>query len=102
MNYLDSENLYELINKGLHLVVFYTDWCGPCTLMNPTLNDISDKINIIKVNDDKYKDLSKELEIDTLPYLLFFKDGKLIDRFRGYHTKENTVKKLEEIIIKYS
>ena len=98
MNYLDDDNFYELINKGLHLVVFYTDWCGGCTLMNPTLNDNSDKIDVIKVNDDKYKDLSKYYEINTLPYLLFFKDGKLIERFPGFHTRENTIKKLDEIL----
>jgi thioredoxin 1 len=97
MVHLEKEDFNELIKKGLHLVDFYAEWCGPCKMMMPVLESIEDRINIIKVNVDEHEDLAKEYRIMSIPTLIFFKDGELQEELVGFRSKEE----LEEIIDKY-
>ena len=59
MIHLDKENFDDLIKKGNHLVDFYAEWCGPCKMMGPVLEeieeDVKDTTDIIKVNIDNFK-----------------------------------------------
>lgn len=94
MIYLEKNNLDELVSKGTHLVDFYAEWCGPCKMLMPELESIDDKINIIKVDIDKFEDITLQHKIMSVPTLMFFKDGEKKLEVVGYRTKED----LENII----
>ncbi len=79
-----EENFNELIAKGLVLVDFYADWCGPCKMLSPNLEEISKEYNVIKVNVDLFEDIARNYGIMSIPALYLFKDGEVIDKKIGY------------------
>lgn len=62
--------------------------CGPCQLMVPILNEVSetlkDKIAVVKIDTEKYPSLANKYQVEALPTFILFKDGKLWDRFVSY------------------
>ncbi len=98
MLHLQKENFNELINKGTHLVDFYAEWCGPCKMLSPILDELDEKIDIIKVNVDEQEDLAREYRVMSIPTLIFFKDGEIKEELVGFRSKEE----LENIIKKIS
>ncbi|MDZ7899277.1 MAG: thioredoxin domain-containing protein [Arcicella sp.] len=80
------------------LVDFYADWCGPCKLMKPYLEEISkemaDKVVVIRINADDNQALCKELKIDALPVLQVFKNQKLTWSHVGFIDKKGVEKEL--------
>ena len=84
----------ELVKEGYHLVDFYAEWCGPCKMMGPVLESIEDKIDIIKIDVDKFPDLAQEYRVMSIPDLMIFKDGEKILESVGFQSKED----LEEVI----
>lgn len=70
-----------MAEKGLVLVDFYADWCMPCKMLSPILEELSEEIDdvkIVKVNTDKNQELASSFGIMSIPTLLFVKDGKVI------------------------
>lgn len=94
IKYLEKNNFNELIKEGYHLVDFYAEWCGPCKMMGPVLESIEDKIDIIKIDVDKFPDLAQEYRVMSIPDLMIFKDGEKILESVGFQSKED----LEEVI----
>lgn len=94
MLHLEKENFNEIISKGTNLVDFYAEWCGPCKMLMPILEELNEKINIIKVNVDEHEDLAREYGIMSIPTLIFFKDGDIKKEIVGFKSKEE----LENII----
>ena len=88
MIHLDKENFDELVKDGKHLVDFYAEWCGPCKMLAPILEELDNKIDIIKVNVDENKDLARRYGIMSIPTIIFFKDGEKKDEIVGFHSKE--------------
>ena len=87
MIYLEKENFDELISKGTHLVDFYAQWCGPCKMLAPILEELED-IDIIKVDVDEHEDLARTYGVMSIPTLIFFKDGEIVKEEVGFKTKE--------------
>ena len=84
IKHLESEEqFYKLIEKDTYIVDFYADWCGPCKMLLPVLDEI-DFVDIIKVNVDEYPNIAKRFGIMSIPTLLFFKNGLEQDREIGY------------------
>ena len=83
-----EDNFDELIKEGLVLVDFYATWCGPCKMIAPNLEELSKEYNVIKVNVDEIEDLARKYSIMSIPTLLLFKDGSLIDKKLGYQELE--------------
>lgn len=83
------------------LVDFYATWCGPCRSQLPIMDEIakeySQKAKIAKVNVDNGRVKSAEFGISSIPALLVFKDGQVVERMVGLHSKSQ----LSEIINKY-
>ena len=94
LKYLEKNNFNELVKEGYHLVDFYAEWCGPCKMMGPVLESIEDKIDIIKIDVDKFPDLAQEYRVMSIPDLMIFKDGEKILESVGFQSKED----LEEVI----
>lgn len=69
-----EDDFLNIIGNDPYLVDFYADWCGPCKMLAPLLEDI-DFINVLKVNVDEHPDLAAKFGVMSIPTLLFFKDG---------------------------
>ena len=79
----------QLINQSdiPVLVDFYADWCGPCKMMEPVLKEVAGKLNgrmkIIKIDSDKYPQLSNQYGIRSIPTYILFKKGNILWRTTG-------------------
>lgn len=81
------EDFDDLTEKGILLVDFYTEWCGPCKMLTNILEEI-DYMDIIKVDADKFPELSMKFGIMSVPTLCFYKDGLMMQKEIGYRTPE--------------
>lgn len=95
----DNDYETEVLNKkGIILVDFYAKWCGPCMMLSPILEEISNsrgEYNIVKVNVDECPDVTSKLKIDTIPTMIIYKDGKIVDKYIGLRGKDEIVEILE-------
>jgi len=93
----------EVIESPLPVVVdFWAEWCGPCKMLAPVLEqlslDFAGKANIVKVNIDTFPELSKQYKITGIPTLLFFKGGQVTDTVVGMTSKKNITDKLTKLV----
>ena len=81
----------EVLNyKGTVLADFNADWCGPCRMLRPILDELSsdnDKYKIVSINIDDEDELASEYMISSIPCLVLFKDGKEVNRSIGLKPK---------------
>lgn len=82
INY-EGNNFNELINEKV-LVDFYATWCGPCKMLSPVLEKVSDSIKVIKVNVDANQGLAREYGVMSIPCLILFENGKELKRNIGF------------------
>ncbi|XP_028763872.1 thioredoxin Y1, chloroplastic [Neltuma alba] len=81
------------------LVDFYATWCGPCQFMVPILDEVStrliDKIQVVKIDTERYPSIADKYRIEALPTFIIFKDGKPLDRFEGALTADQLIERIE-------
>ena len=74
----------------MELIDFYADWCGPCKMLTPVLEQFSEKlqneVSVYKVDVDDHPELCGQFNITSIPTLLFFKNGKLIFKELGFRS----------------
>ena len=96
---ITKENFKEevLESKKPILVDFWATWCGPCQMLNPVLEEISNEqdIRIGKINVDEQEELAIEYRIMNIPAMILFVDGKPVKSMIGYHTKEEILNSLK-------
>ena len=83
---LSSLNFDSVTSKGLVLVDFWAEWCGPCKMMHPVFERMAKKYRHIKfarVNVDQNQDISMKFGVQSIPTFIMFKDGKQVDRMIG-------------------
>ena len=95
MIHLEKEDFNELISNGFHLVDFYAEWCGPCKMLAPILEEMADNVDIIKVNVDEHEDLAREYGVMSIPTLVLLEKGKEVKRNIGFLPKEEIEKFLK-------
>ena len=93
VNVLNVENFEEEVLKyeGTVLVDFYADWCGPCKIMSPIIDKISEEVENIKVgkvNVDDNGSLAEKYGIMSIPTIIIFKNGNPVKSFLGVTDKE--------------
>ena len=76
--------------KGLVVIDFYADWCGPCKILGPTLERLAEEMKflLVKINTDQNQDEAIKHEVQGIPTVVFMKDGKLVDRFVGVRSPD--------------
>ena len=87
IKHLSNAQEFEKEVQGETVVVdFYADWCGPCQMLAPLLEQLDKEggLNIIKINVDEVPDLAKQFRIMSIPTLMLFKDGKFVKKVLGY------------------
>lgn len=93
MIYLKEEKEFEELTKeGLVLVDFYADWCGPCQMLSPILEELAKKnkdLKIIKINVDDHQQLALQNKVLSIPSIKIYKDGKLVNQAVGYQELED-------------
>ena len=92
--HLEKENFKEL-TKNKVLVDFYADWCGPCKMLSPILEQVESPIKVIKINVDKHEDLAREYGVMSIPTLVIFDNNKELKRNIGFIGKEQVEKFLQ-------
>jgi thioredoxin 1 len=89
-----------LDNDKLTVVDFWAEWCGPCRAIGPIIEDLSKeyagKIQVGKLNVDHNPEVSINYGITSIPAILFFKNGQMVDKLVGAQPKGNFVKKIEQ------
>lgn len=95
---LTGSNFEETMKGGkTALVDFWAEWCGPCQMQGPVVDELAEErtdISVYKVNVDKEPELAARFQVTSIPSLVFFKDGQMAKKAIGFHNREE----LEEIL----
>lgn len=97
--HLENENFNEVIGNGLTLVDFYAEWCGPCKMLSPIIEEVSNEltdIKFVKVNIDEHSDIAQKYGVMSIPTLIIFKDGQELDKSIGFLPKEDMIEFLDK------
>ena len=100
---ITNENFEELLHGNKPLMVdFWAEWCGPCRMIGPIVEELAqeyaDQVVIGKVNVDENDELAGEFGIRSIPTLLFFKNGEVVDKHVGAASKSVLEEKLKSIL----
>ena len=94
--HIGSKEFDQVINENSTVLVdFWAPWCGPCRMLGPVLEEIAaenDDIVVAKVNVDEEGDLANRFQIMSIPALMVFKGGKLVNQSVGYQPKAQVLK----------
>jgi len=101
---LTEGNFEKIVNSGKVVVVdFWAEWCMPCKMMGPIIDELSnemdaDKVTMAKCDVDSERNIAIKFSITSIPSILFFKDGKVMDQVVGAVPKKMLVDKINELI----
>ena len=97
-----NENEFkEEIKEGVVVVDFFADWCGPCKMLSPIMESLSEEmnnVNFIKVNVDECGDIAREYRIMNIPTIIMFKDGVKKETIVGFNPKEVLSEKIKQYL----
>lgn len=89
----------EFLNgiEGKAIVDFWAEWCGPCKMVGPVLQELSDEANVqlIKINVDEHQDLANEFGITSIPVIMVVENGEILKQVIGAKPKYALAKDLE-------
>ena len=100
MAIIATNTSFDSLLEGEKLVIvdFWATWCGPCRMLSPLLDEVeeemSDKITVVKVNVDDADEIAMRYRIMSIPTLLFFKNGQVVDKTVGAMSKSALVDKI--------
>ncbi len=91
-----------LETEGVAVVDFWAEWCGPCRLVGPVIDDLSKeyegKALIGKVNVDNNREISMKYGVRSIPTILFLKNGEVVDKHVGTATKATLAEKIDALL----
>lgn len=92
----------EFAKNGFVFVDFFADWCMPCLMMSPVIDELSNKFNgkikFGKVDVSENQELAQRFNVSSIPNMVLIKDGKVIERFIGAMPSEELEKKLRKFL----
>ncbi len=99
---LNESNIEDTVKEGVSLVDFWAPWCGPCRMIAPVIEQLAQefegKAKICKVNTEVEQDLTVKYQIRSIPTILFFKDGEIVDQLIGSTTKDALEAKINQYL----
>ena len=100
---MTDANFNELLNSGKPLVIdFWAEWCGPCRMVAPIIEELAeeygDRVLIGKMDVDKNDEVCSQFGIRNIPTILFFKNGKLVDKQVGAAQKAALAAKIDALL----
>lgn len=97
-----NDNFEASTQNGVSVVDFWAPWCGPCRMVAPVIEELATEYKgravIGKVNTDEEGDLAVKFGIRSIPTILFFKDGKLVDQMVGAASKQAFAQKIDALL----
>ena len=92
-----------LANSDVPLLVdFYAEWCGPCQMLAPILEEVGaqlkPKVQIVKINTERYPQLADQYHIQALPTLVLFKQGQPVDRIEGLLSADELAQRVRSLL----
>ena len=97
MKIINSTQFDEVTSEGIVVVDFFANWCGPCKMLAPVLEEMADEykqVKFVKVDVDQDVDLARRYGIQSIPNVIFFKDGKAV----GFAGKDGVLEKLNPLL----
>ena len=95
---LTDKNFSQLTKNRVILVDFWAEWCAPCRMMAPILNEVADELTgnskVGKVDIEQFQSLAQKYKVRSIPTLILFKNGKEVNRFVGVKNKEFLLNKI--------
>lgn len=94
---INNENFENEVIKSDKPVIldFYADWCGPCKMMSPVIDEISEelgeKVKVGKINTDENSELALNYQIMSIPTIMVIKNGEIVHRFIGVTDKDKII-----------
>lgn len=92
----------EFIKEGTVLIDFYADWCMPCVMMGPIVEDVAEKfgnkLKVGKVNVEDGHEIAQKFGVSSIPNFVLFKDGKVATNFVGAMSEEDFSERLKKFL----
>ena len=99
MEIINSTQFDEITSKGIVVVDFFANWCGPCKMLAPVFEQAGEEMKndatFLKVDIDQSLELAQQFRISTVPTMMIFKDGKPVETLVGFMPKERIVQKVK-------
>ncbi|MCI6628156.1 MAG: thioredoxin [Bacteroidales bacterium] len=100
---ITNQNLEQVLKSSSVVVVdFWATWCGPCRMLAPTVEEVSElmegKAVVAKCNVDEVREVAMKYRIMSIPTLIYFKNGEVVDKTVGVVSKEDIVSKINSLL----
>ena len=102
MRIINTEEFNQVVTEKAVLLDLYADWCGPCKMIAPVLEELSAKyegqVTFVKVNVDNDPEVAQRFGVMSIPTLITFKDGQKVKQVAGFQPKPMLEKMIEELL----